>query len=66
MWSRRSYESGRVVPVVLLGVGAWAAVVAVAKLADPTSPLEDTLGLLLGLAYLAVGVRLLQPAGAAS
>jgi hypothetical protein len=44
----------------LSALGAWTVVVALVKLAVPTIGLEDWLGFLLGLGYLALGVGLLR------
>ena len=44
----------------LTGLGGWTLVVAAIKLFDPTNPLEDWLGFLLGTGYLVLGAGLLR------
>lgn len=44
---------------LLVALGAWSTMVAVWKLLDPTMPLEDWLGFLLGTGYLGFGAALI-------
>ena len=47
-------------PWAMLAIGAYTEIVAVIKISDPLTPLEDTLGLFLALVYGAIGAMLVQ------